>query len=471
MRPPLPRNEGPLTLTRGAADRALVVGLDCASPALVFDRWRAHLPHLGALMARGAHGPLRSCHPPITVPAWRIMASGLDAGQQGVYGFTSRVGPAPDDLALTHSGLFEAPAIWDRLGAVGLRTTLVGLPGTWPPFELVGKLVTGPMTPEGAPFTWPASLAARVEAVSGGAYAFDVPGFRDLDPEALIERVEAMTEARFDLISALADDDDWNLLWCVEIGLDRLQHALWHAVDPRHPRYTGPSPLADRLRAYYERLDARIGDLVARCDDGDTAFFVVSDHGARPMEGGVLINEWLRRQGHLRLKREPTSPERLALRDVDWTRTRAWAAGGYCARVFLNLTGREPEGIVTPEQAPALLAELAAGLEAIPGPKGDPMKTRAHLADDLYGVNRRGAAPDLTVYFDDLARRALETVGADSLHAEANDEGFDAANHDGEGLLIAAGAGVAATGRVEGAALMDVASMLERLLGVAEAAR
>ena len=52
--------------------KLMVIGLDCAAPELVFSRWTDELPHLARLMDTGAHGPLESCHPPITVPAWSV---------------------------------------------------------------------------------------------------------------------------------------------------------------------------------------------------------------------------------------------------------------------------------------------------------------------------------------------------------------------------------------------------------------
>ena len=423
------------------------------------------MPALGALMDRGAWGPLRSCHPPITVPAWRIMASGQDAGSQGVYGFRTRTGEGYGDIALTHSGMFQAPALWDRLGACGLRTTLIGVPGTWPPRPLAGKLVTGPLTPDGAAFTYPESLGARVDALTEGAYTFDIQDYRHVPPEELVAQVRRMTRTRARVTEALARDDDWNLLWSVEIGLDRLHHALWHHVDPAHPRYIAHSPLDEALLDYHRLLDEGIAALVEACDEGETAFLVVSDHGARPMEGGVLVNTWLIERGLLTLKAPLDEPTRFDPALIDWSRTRAWAVGGYCARVLLNLQGRQPQGIVAASEADALLAELKAGLEAIPGPDGAPLDNRAWRGDELYEV-RRGHAPDLSVYFGDLGWRAIDTLGVEALHTEVNNTGPDAANHAWDGIFVAAGAGIEALGRVEGARLLDVAPTIEALLGV-----
>ena len=76
--------------------RVIVIGLDCAPPALVFDRWREHLPSIARLMDRGSWGPLRSTIPPITVPAWTCMVSGRDPGELGLYGFRNRVAGSYD---------------------------------------------------------------------------------------------------------------------------------------------------------------------------------------------------------------------------------------------------------------------------------------------------------------------------------------------------------------------------------------
>ena len=72
------------------ASKVVVIGLDCAEPSLVFDRYAHRLPYLSALRERGVWGKLRSCDPPITVPAWMSMMSSKDPGTLGYYGFRNR---------------------------------------------------------------------------------------------------------------------------------------------------------------------------------------------------------------------------------------------------------------------------------------------------------------------------------------------------------------------------------------------
>jgi len=192
---------------------------------------------------------------------------------------------------------------------------------------------------------------------------------------------------------------------------------------------------------------------------------VVSDHGAKRLEGGIRINEWLRREGLLRLRSEPTGRSSLAEAGVDWARTTAWGDGGYYGRVFLNVRGREPQGTVEPADYERVRTELAERLTALPGPDGGTLGTRVFRPEEVYEeVN--GVPPDLIVYFGDLAWRSVGTVGGEEgIHTFENDTGPDDANHAQDGLLIMAGPGIE-PGPVEGMRLLDVAPTVLELLGI-----
>ena len=80
-----------------------VIGLDCAEPKLVFDRWLDELPNLRRLVRGGTWGALRSVDPPITVPAWSCMLTGRDPGELGIYGFRNRSDHGYDSLYVADS--------------------------------------------------------------------------------------------------------------------------------------------------------------------------------------------------------------------------------------------------------------------------------------------------------------------------------------------------------------------------------
>jgi predicted AlkP superfamily phosphohydrolase/phosphomutase len=443
------------------ARRVMVIGLDCAPPALVFDRLRPVMPNVASLMRRGAHGPLRSVAPPITVPAWACMVSGRDPGELGLYGFRNRR-PGSYALSIADATWLDAPRVWDVAGGAGKRVAVRYVPLTSPPRPVNGTLVGG-FLGGGEVFTHPPELGAALED-RFGPHAPDVSEFRTDDTDRLLDELYDTTTQHFRVAKAAWVEERPDLLMMVEMGTDRLHHAFWRHLDPSHPDHDPAHPHVREARDYYAFVDAQVGALLEVTDD-DTAVLIVSDHGARTMRGGVCINEWLRQSGWLALKEEPTEPAPLTPSMVDWSRTRAWGEGGYYARVFFNVAGREPEGIVPPEELDAEVRALAAALEALPGPDGRPIATRAARPSELYR-EVRGVAPELLVFFGDLDYRSLGLVGTGAIHRATDDRGPDGCNHDWDGVFVAAGAGVSARGALEGLSIHDVGPTVLSLLGV-----
>jgi len=87
----------------GRDRRVLVIGLDCVTPQLFFDHWLDQLPTIKRLVESSIHGPLKSCIPPITVPAWACMTTGKNPGQLGIYGFRNRFDNSYDGLTIATS--------------------------------------------------------------------------------------------------------------------------------------------------------------------------------------------------------------------------------------------------------------------------------------------------------------------------------------------------------------------------------
>src|SRR5436853_566895 len=135
----------------------------------------------------------------------------------------------------------------------------------------------------------------------GGHYMVDVENFRTDDKDRLLAEIEEMTEKRFRLAEHLLETRPWDLFFMVEMGTDRIHHGFWRFTDHAHRLFEAGNPYEHAMLDYYKRLDTKIARLLRSADD-DTAVLVVSDHGAKRMDGGVCINEWLRREGYLVLK-------------------------------------------------------------------------------------------------------------------------------------------------------------------------
>lgn len=417
-------------------DKLVVIGLDCMTPQLLYGDWLHEMPTFRRLMERGIWGTLASIIPPITIPAWSCMMTSYDPGMLGFYGFRNRKSRAYEELYVVNSGAVEAKTVWNHLSRNRLRSILVGIPQTYPPKPLNGVMVSGFLTPDrNSSFTYPAELAGDIDRLAGGEYIIDVKDFRTDEKRALLEQIYTMTERRFRLFRRLLSREEYDFAMMVEMGPDRIHHAFWRFCDRNHRLYERGNEFEDVIKRYYLYLDKEVGR-VLECLGSDTSVMVVSDHGAKTMRGGICVNELLMNEGLLALKERPAEPVALKPSMIDWSGTRAWGEGGYYARIFFNVAGREPEGLVRPSELERFRSELAARLEAIEDDRGNNIGTRVFMPEEIYR-ECRNIPPDLIVYLGDLDWRSVGSVGyGGRVHLFENDTGPDDANHAEEGILV-----------------------------------
>lgn len=451
-------------MTLRQAQRVLVIGLDCAAPRFIFGPERFHLPNLERLTQSGCWGVLESCHPPITVPAWACMMSGKDPGQLGIYGFRNRSNRSYDEMVTATSLSVREKRVWDIASHHGKKVVVLGVPQTYPARPVNGCLVSCFLAPStSVDYTYPKALKQELEDVLG-EFILDVRDFRTDDKSRLVEQLFTLLENRFAAAKYLIERKPWDFFMMVEMGVDRLHHGFWKYCDEKHPKFVPGNPYRDLFRRYYERVDEHIGELLSSVGD-ETAVIVVSDHGAKAMYGGVCINQWLIDEGFLTLKNDMHAPTRFEDCAVDWSRTVAWSSGGYYARIFLNVAGRESEGIVSAADYEHKRAEIRSRLEAMQGPDGLPLGNRVFYPADVYR-SVEGVAPDLLAYFGDLSWRAVGAVGVDSIFASENDTGPDDANHDYYGIFIMNDQSARNETMLPHVNILDVAPTILSLLGI-----
>jgi predicted AlkP superfamily phosphohydrolase/phosphomutase len=447
--------------------KILIIGLDCADPRFVFGR-KDELPSLSKLMEKGAYGPLLSCHPPITVPAWAVMMSGKEPGQLGYYGFRNRKDYSYDGYTIANANAVTCERVWDLLSRAGKKVVLLGVPQTYPPKPVNGCVVSGFLAPSTeSNYTYPAPLKDEIEEVSGG-YVLDVENFRTDDKEALLRRIYEKTEKHFKVAKHLIKTKPWDFFMLVEMGVDRIHHGFWSFVDPEHRKFEPGNPFENSIMEYYKYCDREVGELISIVPE-DTVIIVISDHGARRMEGGICFNEWLIKEGYLALKKYPEKQTRIADVEIDWSNTLAWGDGGYYGRLFMNVKGREPEGIVDPGNYEKVRSELIRKIEAIAAPDGENIGSRAYRPEDLFReVN--GVPPDLIVYFGDLGWRSVGSVGTGNVHTFENDTGSDEANHNWNGIFMINETGCRAgnlkQGYMDSISIYDIAPTILNLYGM-----
>jgi len=384
---------------------------------------------LHSYIKESAKWHMRSCYPPITVPAWMVMFTGKTPGELGVYGFRHRK-PGSFDYYIVNSRYFKAKTVWDYAAEKGLRSALFGVPPTYPPKPIYGYVVTDFTTPSQAEnWAYPPSLRLELERRVGKPL-FDIK-YNSFDKEAVKKDLLKMLDSHLKVVEYIVTKKKWDFFIYVEIGIDRAHHAFLRYFEKSHPKYEENEEL-NVIPEVYRRVD----EWAARMLEGslkDAVIVFLSDHGIKPMKGTFVINEWLEREGFLKFKREPKRGEQLSEELVDWGKTLAWAWGGYYSRVFVNLKGREKYGVVDQSEYEDVVRELKEKLSRVAGPRGEPWKNEVYEPSEIY-PEVRGDAPDLMAFFADLDWKPIGTVGWGELYMDKDDRGADDAVHDWYGI-------------------------------------
>jgi len=197
---------------------------------------------------------------------------------------------------------------------------------------------------------------------------------------------------------------------CVFDGTDRIQHTFWRDIDEQHPanREQKQKPQRNIIEELYQQMDALAGTVLAKCKGKDTILMIISDHGFNTFRYGVDLNRWLEKNGYLKVKDGPRDKKYLA--SIDWSQTRAFAIG--LTGIFLNLKGREAQGIVNPgAEAAQLRDEIAEKLSKLTDPdRKQAVVKQVYNALKVYSGPYKNEAPDLLVGYNRGYRASWETA-------------------------------------------------------------
>jgi predicted AlkP superfamily phosphohydrolase/phosphomutase len=216
----------------------------------------------------------------------------------------------------------------------------------------------------------------------------------------------------------LASDDDL-IVQCFEFP-DRVGHVFWRVVDPKHPAYDAKlaAQWGDALLKSYQLMDQIVGDAMAAAEKKNALLIVASDHGFASFRRHVHYNTWLVLNRYMTLKSGVEVKERdLEMlfdqgqfwENVDWSKTRAYAMG--LGEVYVNLKGRESQGIVNPgPEYDALKQELKTKLEAMVDQQtGEHPVRRVLTREEAYRKFDPNMIPDLFVMNNDGYRVSWQT--------------------------------------------------------------
>lgn len=507
-------------MTASSKTRVLVLGLDGATWTLLDPLLAQNkLPTLGKLIENGSRSILRSCIQPSSEQAWSAFATGKQNGKFGLYGFYQR---AKNSYALEYINASHrrAATLWRILSDRQKKCVVVNVPLTWPVEAINGALVSGLMTPGlASQFTYPPELKDEL-LTELGEYIIDVDIERgESGPTSLGEleaRVMRMSELQTRAFELLLDKNpDWDFGMLVHRAPDILCHKFWRYQDPTHPLYDENEAgewgeVINNCFAYLDEYNARILEKYA---DEKTTVIVLSDHGFGPLTHAVYLNQYFSQRGILAYKQQQSGTLASAMRagvkrlnnpllgavkakvfealprlksnlhysmaygNMDWAHTKAYAVGTM-GNVYLNVRGREPEGMLDPTEYEAARSEVIAAMRELRDPEtARPIFDFVYRREEIYNGDALEEAPDVIGLIDGpyhiaavdwrgangQVKSVVEKVG-DQLLFVSDTSG----QHRMDGILIGSGEGVASHAKFPATPqLIDLAPTVLQMLGEA----
>lgn len=258
-----------------------------------------------------------------------------------------------------------------------------------------------PYIPFTTPAEYSAELAERYGLFKTIGWAYDTHALRQdaMNEEMFLEDIYRTMAWREQLTLDELDRGEFDMLVSVWTATDRVGHMFWHHRDEKHPLYTkaGADKYGRVVEDTYKKMDEIVGKVMAKLDEDDL-FMIMSDHGFHSFRRGFNVNTWLIREGYLAVKgaNNPATAYTNSryLQGFDWPKTQAYSLG--LGSIFLNLQGRERDGVVAPADVEAVVAEIREKLLAVVDPEtGDNVFSEVYAGADVFEGISSGDAPDI----------------------------------------------------------------------------
>lgn len=502
----VPTHEG----VRGSTSPLVVVGWDAACWDLLTP-WveTGKLPHLKKLMERGSYGPMESTPLPVSPAAWSSILTGQNPGKHGVFDWFAR---RDDSYAVeyVHTGQIKSRPMWEYVNQAGKRVGIFNVPMLYPAVSVDGFMLSGLAAPDAssADFAHPSDLLSELEHAVGPYWHTETEVYQRGREQEYLDNMLDLLAYQKDVLSYLIEKHPCEVYLFVFMQSDHAQHKFWRTLEPEHPDYdpTTDAQFGDLILTVYQQMDQVLGELIEKVGP-DANFVLLSDHGGGPVYGIMYINRWLQEIGMLHLRSDVTTRLKLwlaktdligrayrlvaglglgnvanlvsksarnkvlnaflSLDDIDWSRTKAYSRGAF-GQIYINLKGREPEGIVEPGEAyQVVVAALIAALKELKHPEtGEKLITDIHHKSERYQGPYLDQAADIIFSIQDYLYQASVKMGLDQDSILGKSEYEDSGSHRPEGILIMAGPGIQPGETITGAQVTDILPTLLALAGI-----
>jgi len=472
--------------------KTLIIGVDGATFNIVNTLIkRGRLPNMARLMENGSYGPLESTIPVVSPVAWTSFMTGTNPGTHGIFDFSGRV-PNSYRFKINNATDIRAKPLWVILSELQKTVCVIGVTMTYPPDNVNGYMISGLGTPPdmNCTFTHPPGLDKEIEEKFGKFIVVPKVNLRFMgksrkEKARYIKRVFAATEQRTKIFKYLWGKESFDFGMAFFLDTDGVSHYFWKHMDTSHRDYDHQSAreFGDVIFKVYEKVDESIGEIIS-CINKECHIIIVSDHGFGPLERVLFLNNWLMERGYLRFKKNygikrlrsilsKIKGENVVLSDllemVHWKKTRAFF-NGTVGNIFINLKGREPEGIVEPgEEYERLCRQLKEELYELTDPEnGERIVERVYRKEEVFKGGCDECSPDLTI----ILKPRYGVVGQEIFAHGLKDRGkiiLDSNNwsgdHESDGILIVHGPSIKTGEKITGARIIDVVPTILHFMG------
>ena len=439
---------------RDQAEKIFIASLDGATFDVLLPLvHQGYMPNLARMLESGPVAELESVVPPVTAPAWTSFMTGKNPNKHGIFDFT-RFDFEHYDWKINNSQHIRSKTIWQILSDHHKQVVVIGLPYTFPTYEVNGAMVAGWDAPSKSSFTYPEDLSREILTIFpdyGSSSDLSLWNHLSADSEAdfdnFIDKLIRSFEETATLASQFLKTKKWDVFMVHFQQTDWIQHKLWGYIERACRDTQDHHWRLEQVRKCYQAFDRYVGKLLAEVSPLSPLRIVLSDHGFGSNRGTIYPNHVLRKLGYYHLKAQADGPLKKYLKhsdsqtvrtlyrtlkgvrnnmqarqvvkqyknwadmiqdsvpgeksSVDWHRTKAAFVGGSEAGfIFINVKGRGPYGCVEPgSEYEDIVSRIFTEFRGLANSEtGQPLLTRVARGSEVYSDEENGVLlPDIVL--------------------------------------------------------------------------
>ena len=479
--------------------KVLIVGLDGAT----FDLLRpwvdeGKLPTLSMVMQGGIWGEMKSTIPPVSIPAWISLATGVNPGKIGVFDFLSRKDHRYKLYPSTSAG-FRGRSMWDYVAAEkGKKVGLVNYVMLYPLHEINGFMVSRTIDSRTDDITFPRALRDKLDEICDGYEdVLDYESMQYDDTDLFLRDVNRVLDKQFAAIGYLIEQP-WDLLIYVISATDWVQHLMWKYLDTSHSLYDREESVkyTARLLEFWQRIDDFLGQITMM--NTASNLLIVSDHGFGPQDKCFNLTKWLEMKGYLVRTRNTKNLKTHILRvlvktgigriiprqfarkvesklvvdianQIDFSRSKAYVLGHTVpfGAIYINAEGKGTQPCIKAWEYEIVKAQIVNDLKNLRKDIGRDVNVEVFDTAEVYRGPYVNRGPDIIFTIDNWRCIVSEERFYGALFKDEPNSSRHTGSHRMNGIFIAYGPDFKDTGEeLAGLNIYDIAPTILHMFGV-----